>query len=510
MTATRGASAATPAPSSPVALTRTPATGWHQLLTPAERRALGRTARAQVPRTGLGHWAPDEARQDPVEVLMAQDADRIPELRPIRYGRMLASPFAFLRGAAAVMAADLATQPRTGLTVQLGGDAHIANFGFYASPERQLHFDINDFDETLPGPWEWDVKRLAASVTVASRDNGFTRAACQSAVEAALRAYQSSMAAFAELTNLELWYFHVRVEDIFAAVSAVKQVKGLQVLAAKARQRDSRFVAGRMTTLADGQIRFIERPPLTVRLTEAEVSGLIEPVFRSYLDTLPDAQRALLERYAYADAARRVVGVGSVGTPCYIVALTGRDEHDPLILQLKNATTSVPSPYLPPSRYANHAQRIVCGQRLVQAVSDIFLGWIKLDHGDFYWRQLKDMKASIDIPSLTPPAMENYATACGTLLAHAHARSGDPLQISAYLGKGDQFVRAVGAFAERYADQTERDHAALAAAVKQGRIKAETGVQSKDKSQLDKTTSGRDDGGRSERVPGTLRRDGSD
>ncbi|MCO5222771.1 MAG: DUF2252 domain-containing protein [Thermomicrobiales bacterium] len=455
---------------------RQSASGLRPILSVAERRELGRIARGRVPRQDHKKWTPSPTRPDPVELLRAQDADRIPELVPIRYGRMLESPFAFLRGSAVVMADDLATVPYSRIAAQLCGDAHISNFGFYASPERQLIFDINDFDETLPGPWEWDIKRLAASVVVAGRENGHSKAACQAAAYSAVREYQSRMAEYAELTNLEVWYRFPTVEHIFEFLSA-REARLLGKTAKKARRKVHHQVARRIAEKDGEMLRIVEDPPLVERLTEQEIETYVQPVFRRYLRSLSDHHRELIDRFQFSDAARRVVGVGSVGTYCYAVALTGRDVNDPLFLQLKQAGPSVLASYLPPSRYANQAQRIVTGQQFVQSASDMFLGWIRLPSGrEFYIRQLKDMKGSIEVSRLDARLMEVYATLCGGLLAHAHARTGDPIQISSYIGKNEVFANALTKFAERYADQTERDYAKLKAAVRNGAVEATTGI----------------------------------
>jgi uncharacterized protein (DUF2252 family) len=385
-----------------------------------------------VPRRLHAEWSPPPSRPDPISLLEKQAVDRVPELLPIRYGRMLSSPFAFLRGAAAVMASDLSFGPRTGITVQLTGDAHVANFGFYGSTERQLLFDINDFDETLPGPWEWDVKRLAASVAVAGRSNGFSRDDGRDAVLEVVRSYHSKMAEFAQLSNLEIWYSHVTAESFARLLAGTARRREFEAKAGKARSRGSAHAFSRMTEVVDGRRRIVENPPLVERLPEEEVQAIINPIFRKYLDSLQDDRKHLLEQFQYVDSARRVVGVGSVGTRCYMVALTGRDETDALVLQLKEATPSVLAEFLPPTVYRNQAQRIVNGQRLVQAASDIFLGWLRHSNGrEFYWRQLRDMKASVDIQRMSPSELRLYGGVCSSLLARAHARSGDAVQIGA-------------------------------------------------------------------------------
>jgi len=464
---------------SPEATGATPASSHRQRL---ER---GRAARRAVPRGSHAGWKPAPDRADPVDLLEAQARDRIPDLMPIRYARMMASPFAFLRGSALVMANDLAGAPKTDIQAQLCGDAHLLNFGAYASPERALLFDLNDFDETLPGPWEWDVKRLGASFVVAGRDSGFDAADCREAALASVASYRRRMAEFSEMGELEVWYSHVgeaEVKGLLSSARARKRTtKKLSKNVLKARGRDSLQALSKLTRVADGRRIINEDPPLLVRISEGdEIRDQVYAILESYKRTLQEDRRHLLDRYRFVDAARKVVGVGSVGTRAYVVLLEGHDENDPLFLQVKEAGPSVLEGQVPSSTYEHHehhGHRVVAGQRLMQAASDIFLGWFRGTAGrDFYWRQLKDMKGSANVENLSPYELVLYANLCGWALARAHARSGDRVQIAAYLGKSERFDRAIADFAESYADQTERDHAALCAAVKSGRVAADSGT----------------------------------
>ena len=445
-----------------------------------QRRERGRSARRVVPRGGQADWAPAPDRPDPIDLLEAQSRDRLPDLIPIRYSRIMASPFAFMRGSAIVMANDLAGTPKTGIQVQLCGDAHLLNFGAYASPERALLFDINDFDETLPGPWEWDVKRLAASLVVAGRDNGFDAADCRRAAQASVASYRRRMAEFAEMGELEVWYSRVSEEEVrglFSEAKARKRTsKKLSKAVRKARGRDSLQALSKLTRVVNGRRMIIDDPPLLLRIPEEdEIRVQVNAILESYKRTLQEDRRHLLDRYRFVDVARKVVGIGSVGTRAFVVLLEGRDENDPLFLQVKEAGASVLEDYVEPSTYEHHGHRVVAGQRLMQAASDIFLGWFRGREGrDFYWRQLRDMKGSAQVERMSPDELSLYATLCGWALARAHARSGDRVQIAAYLGKSERFDVAIADFAQAYADQTERDHAALCAAVKSGRIAADS------------------------------------
>src|SRR5215213_1133181 len=446
-----------------------------------QRRERGRVARRVVPRIMHGEWAPARDRPDPIDLLKAQARDRIQELIPIRYSRMMASPFAFMRGSAIVMARDLASTPKTGIQAQLCGDAHLMNFGAYASPERALLFDLNDFDETLLGPWEWDVKRLAASFVVAGRENGFEATDCREAAQASVASYRQRMAEFSQMGELEVWYSRVSEEDLRGLLSEAKTKKTTKKVSKavlKARGRNSLHALSKLTRLVDGRRMINDDPPLLVRIPEEdELRGLIYGILESYKRTLQEDRRHLLDRYHFVDAARKVVGVGSVGTRAYVVLLEGRDQDDPLFLQVKEAGASVLEDYVESSTYEHHGHRVVTGQRLMQAVSDIFLGWFRGTLGrDYYWRQLKDMKGSAVVENMSPDELVLYARLCGWALARAHARSGDRLQIAAYLGKSERFDVAVADFAQAYADQNERDHAALLAAVKAGRVPTEVGA----------------------------------
>ncbi|HTX32380.1 MAG TPA: DUF2252 domain-containing protein [Solirubrobacteraceae bacterium] len=447
-----------------------------------------------VPRSRHGSWEPHPSRPDPIELLQEQASTRLPELIPIRYGRMLVSPFTFYRGAACVMAWDLAQEPRTALKAQLCGDAHLSNFGTFAGPDRRLVFGINDFDETLPGPFEWDVKRLVASFEVAGRDRGFGRGARRSVDLGVARSYREAMRSFAELRALELWYVHLDrdLEEIvrnWASRISRKQLRHFERNIAKARAKDSLRAFAKLTRVVDGHPRIVHDPPLIVpiealaRTDDPErLAAAVEAVLHYYRRTLPRDRRRLLERYRYIHAARKVVGVGSVGTRAWIMLMLGRDDHDPLFLQMKEAEASVLEPYLGRSEFENHGQRVVEGQRLMQAASDIMLGWIRTTewidgvNRDFYLRQLWDGKGSAPVDVLDSDALGRYGELCGWALARAHARSGDAIAIGSYLGAGNTFDRAMCAFADRYADQNERDYEALRHAADAGRITVRAGL----------------------------------
>lgn len=470
---------------------RTPVNTVVQHLTRAERVARAKAARKQVPRGAHAEFTPAADRPDPVDLLVGQGETRVPELLPIRYGRMLASPFTFYRGAALVMAADLAGTPASGIRVQLCGDAHLSNFGGFGTPERRLVFDINDFDETLPGPWEWDVKRLAASFEVAARDNGFTSEEARAAVVRCVRRYRTAMADFATMGNLDVWYASLDVDRLLEDVRALASRKALakaEKNIAKARTRDSLQAFAKLTEIIDGEPRFRSSPPLVEslrdlypELTPEEAQAWTRDRLREYRRTLQHDRRHLLEQYRLVDVARKVVGVGSVGTRCWMVLMLGADDTDPLLLQIKEAQASVLERFLGRSVYRNAGHRVVAGQRLTQAASDIFLGYqsIELADGrmaDFYWRQLRDWKASAVVEAMTPETLPVYGDLCGWTLARAHARTGDRIAIAAYLGRSAVFDEAIADFASAYADQNERDHAALTAAVADGRVEATTGI----------------------------------
>jgi uncharacterized protein (DUF2252 family) len=497
-----------------------------------ERRARGSQAAERTPPSSHFGWQPAQDRPDPVALLEEQNTTREPDLVPVRHGRMMVSPFTFYRGAAKIMAADLKDTPVAGLDAQLCGDAHLSNFGMFASPERALLFDLNDFDETLPGPFEFDVKRMAASFLIAGRNNGFSKADARAAALASVMSYRESMADFAQMPTMEIWYAHFEedrfraiIRDALAEVSPgvkdlgvkdkkakaakpdkkvkaatkkeqkeAKQAEVVQEAARraeknleKAHTRDSVQALGKLGELVDGHYQIVSQPPVivpgrdlaaTYGLSPDEVMPAIHEQFRAYRATLQDDRRRLLEKFEIVDAARKVVGVGSVGTRAFIVLLQGRDEQDPLFLQVKEATASVLEAYLPKSRYRQHGARVVQGQRMMQAASDIFLGWTKgIDvTRNFYWRQLRDMKGSAVVELMAPVTLRYYAQICGWTLARAHARSGDPVAMAAYLGRDDAFERSVTDFSERYADQNEQDYEKFAKAVRSGRLQAVEGV----------------------------------
>ena len=461
--------------------------------TPAERAARGAQARAEVPRESQADFKVPADRPDPITLLEEQAKTRVPELVPVRWGRMMVSPFTYYRGAALPMASDLATTPVSGLTVQACGDAHLSNFGVFGSAERRLVFDVNDFDETLPGPWEWDVKRLAASMEVAARSNGFSGKQRRKIVAATVASYRQAMRDFAGMTQLDIWYAHADIDQLRAQFDTrldARQRKLVTKSAAKARTRDSMQELAKLTTTVDGQLQIVSDPPLLVPIEElisdqAQRSALeseVHSIIGKYRRTLETDRRHLVDQYEFVHLARKVVGVGSVGTRCWIVLMLGRDESDPLFLQVKEAEESVLSRFLGASEFANMGQRVVAGQRLMQASSDIFLGWHRIAAGldgkqrDFYVRQLRDWKFSVDIDAMVPSGMRMYGELCGWTLARAHARSGDRIAIAAYLGGSDVFDQAITEFADAYAEQNERDHDAVVDAVKSGRIVAEQGL----------------------------------
>jgi uncharacterized protein (DUF2252 family) len=456
-----------------------------------ERVARGKAARASVPRSSHADWEPSAARRAPEEVLLEQAADRVPELVPVRHARMLASPFAFFRGAAALMAGDLAATPHARLPVQLCGDAHLSNFGGFAAPDRELVFDINDFDETARGPWEWDVKRLAASIAIAGRELGLASAVRRDAVEAAVCSYRTAMRRFATMRNLELWYARLEVARILSHAGdrvSRQERRAFKRRVASARAKDHLRAMSKLTQRVDGALRIVSRPPLIVPIEELipgttadAVEEQVRSLLRTYRRSLPVERRHLLESYRYRHMARRVGGVGSVGTRTWIVLLTGRDGDDPLFLQVKQAGPSVLERYAGREASRHHGQRVVQGQRLMQVDGDIFLGWLRADWADktprdYYVRQLWDWKLGAEVELMSPARLSVYGTLCSWTLARAHARSGDRVAIAAYLGSGSAFDRAVAAFAEIYADQTERDHAVLVEAARAGRVAVDHGV----------------------------------
>jgi uncharacterized protein (DUF2252 family) len=441
----------------------------------AERIKRGRDARMAVPRAFHGSWGPTADRPDPVAILERQATQRVPELVPIRHGRMAASPFAFYRGGAAIMAADLAPTPVSGITVQLCGDAHLMNFGAYASPDRRLMFDLNDFDETLPGPWEWDVKRLAASVTIATRELGYPAASVRRATIAAVQGYRVRMQELAGRTDLATWYSRIDVERLLEALSEGKLRAEVREMIAAASVRDHFRSLAKLTELRDGHRRFVDEPPVLAHIDDPATLETLREVFGRYPQSLTRDRRELYSRYTLVDIAHKVVGVGSVGLTAFVALFLGRDDHDPLFLQLKEARRSALEDYLPRSRTGTAGQRVVDGQKLMQAASDIFLGYVQVPgRRQFYVRQLTDMKWSADLATMSRKGLGLYVWLCGEALARAHARSGDRIAIAAYLGGGGRFEEAMADFAAAYADQNERDYGAFLAAIASGRIHART------------------------------------
>jgi uncharacterized protein (DUF2252 family) len=473
-----------------------------------ERMAKGREAARLTPPSIHSGWKPAADRPDPVVLLEAQNLTREPDLVPVRHGRMMVSPFTFYRGAAKIMAADLADTPVAGLDAQLCGDAHLSNFGLFASPERILMFDLNDFDETLPGPFEWDVKRMAASFTIAARNNGFSKADTRASTLASVTAYREAMVSFAQMGTMDIWYAHMDEDELMkgvrgAAAGMTKGKKGKKGAAdkklakqgekraektrEKAHTRDSLSALSKLAEIVDGKYRIVSQPPVVVPerdllatfgLSPDEADHAIREQFVAYRATLQDDRRHLLERFEIVDAARKVVGVGSVGTRAFIVLLEGRDAHDPLFLQIKEATASVLEEHLGKSKYRQHGERVVQGQRMMQSASDIYLGWTKgLDvRRHYYWRQLRDMKGSIEVETLLPVGLSFYGSTCGWTLARAHARSGDPVALAEYLGASDAFDQSITDFSLAYADQNEQDYQEFVNAVKSGRLQALEGV----------------------------------
>lgn len=440
----------------------------------AERMTAGKELRKKTPRTLQAEWSPAPGR-DPIEVLKASDKGRIPELLPIRYGRMRKSPFAFYRGAAALMAMDLARTPATGLRVQACGDCHVANFGGFGSPERELLFDINDFDETLPAPWEWDVKRLAASLVLATRAENFGEGFCKDAALAMVGSYRLRMRRYANMRAIDVWYSHLTASVLIKNARTEASKRRWQIAERKARGQTAKRLLAKLTVITPGGRKIADRPPLVYH-TAQNAKGLseIRRLFLRYQQTLPLERRIVFDRYHVVDVARKVVGVGSVGTRCAAMLLMA-DENDPLFLQFKEARESVLEPYAGKSKCANHGERVVTGQRMLQAASDMFLGWTEDDHGkEYYFRQLRDMKMSVDLDNLSKDDWTEYAGICGWTLARAHARTGDPAKIAGYLGKSEAFDRAIVKFAGKYADQTERDYALLLKAIRVGKIRAES------------------------------------
>ena len=469
--------------------------------TVADREARGLQARDKAAPDSHVGWEPAADRPDPVALLEEQDTTREQDLVPVRHGRMLVSPFTFYRGAAKIMAADLKDTPRAGLITQLCGDAHLSNFGVFASPERALLFDLNDFDETLPGPFEYDVKRMAASFTIAARNNGFSKAEARESTMASVSAYREAMAEFAQMGVMDIWYSHLSEAELMGAIKTAarsasdkaqkkevkKSEKRAKKTALKAHTRDSLQALSKLAEHVDGNYRIVSQPPIVIPARELgpsigmspdELQHTIHEQLRAYRATLQDDRRQLLERFEVVDMARKVVGVGSVGTRAFIALLQGRDQQDPLFLQVKEATASVLEDHLPKSRYKQPGERVVQGQRMMQAASDIYLGWTKgaQENRWLYWRQLRDMKGSAEVEAMIPLGLNFYASTCGWTLARAHARSGDPIALAAYLGETDAFDRSITDFSERYFDQNEKDYQAFAEAVRSGRIEAVEGL----------------------------------
>jgi hypothetical protein len=460
--------------------------------TPEARARRGKEARARRPRSDHEFWHPPHERPDPVDILREQAKTRVPELVPIRHGRMAASAFAFYRGAAAVMASDLASSPHSGLDVQLCGDAHLSNFGGFASPERSLVFDVNDFDETLPGPFEWDLKRLSASLEIAARGRDFDEPVRASVVTGAVRMYRDTIRGFGDVGRLDVWYAHLdqqKLYELFSEEAGRAAMKRLQRAADKAESKDRLKAKAKLTREVDGELRFASDPPLLVPARELysgteheHLFGTISDLMDTYRRSLNNDRRHLLSQYRFVDLARKVVGVGSVGTRSWVALLAGRDDDDPLFLQVKEAEASVLEPFLSRSEFGNHGERVVQGQRLMQTASDIFLGWERVEAGidgrshDYYMRQLWDWKASADIESMDARTLEIYGQMCGWVLARSHARSGDPIAIGSYLGSGKTFDEAMVRFSRTYADQNERDHQHLLDEIAAGRLEAEMGI----------------------------------
>ena len=465
---------------------------WDRSLTSKRASyAAGKALRTRTPRTSHAEWTPDAKRPDPISLLEEENKSRLKQLVPIRFGRMALSPFAFYRGSANIMANDLAATPTSGIMAHLCGDAHISNFGAYAAPDRRLVFDVNDFDETHIGPWEWDLKRLAVSVVLVGRQNGYSNAIRKQALLSCVRNYREGMQRFAQMTHLQVWYARVEMDTLLAALRNAN-LRGHTETRIERRMKRAATIATKHTNLdtfpklaeeVGNQYRIKDEPPLISHFDpldpdlESLDADQWHAFVREYLASLPDELRMLVGRYRVVDLAQKVVGVGSVGTRCAVVlALGGAEGDDPLFIQIKEASASVLEPYLGPSLYQNHGQRVVVGQRLMQAASDILLGWSTMDGRDYYSRQLRDMKFSAEIDSMHPKVFVLYVGLCGATLARAHARTSDPAKISGYLGRRDIFDQAIAAFAEAYADQTEHDHARLLAAIQEGRVKAQTGV----------------------------------
>jgi uncharacterized protein (DUF2252 family) len=459
--------------SSPAGHSRPPAP--HDLpATSGERRAAGKAARKRVRRGALGYWAEADRGHDALQTILAQNQARDPGLLPIRHHRMAASPWNYYRGAAAVMAADLASQPDSGLTVQLGGDAHVLNFGLWATPERNLTFDLRDFDETLPGPFEWDVKRFAASLVVAARQNGAGQATADAAVTAGVEAYRRRMRSYRTVPELDIWYDATRVDSLIRYFEPADRDQVSVYIERKRKRRVSRWAFTKLTEMANGRPRITEDPPVRVAISDDEQADITGGLLAGYRQTLQEDRRSLFDRFTLTDVVRQVVGVGSVGMRVYLVLLEGRTGADPLFLQLKQAGPAVYEAHTQASACASHGERVITGKRLLQSATDIFVGWGTMGGNDYYVRQFRDMKI---IPSteLIAPRLTEFATACGGTLARAHARTGDPMAISSYIGKSPRFTEAIAEYARRYAEQNDRDHAQLVSAIASGKVKSQPG-----------------------------------
>ena len=453
---------------------RPPAAALDLQATSAERRAAGKAARKRARRRALGYWTEDDRGHDALQTILAQNKIRVPELVPIRHHRMAASPWNYYRGAAAVMAADLASQPDSGLTVQLGGDAHVLNFGLWATPERNLGFDLRDFDETLPGPFEWDVKRFAASLVVAARQHGTEQAAADAAVTAGVEAYRRRMRGYRAMPELDIWYDATSADNLIEYFEPADRDRVSVYIERKRKRRVSRRAFTKLTEMADGRPRITEDPPVRVAVSDDEQADIAGELLAGYRQTLQDDRRVLFDRFTLTDVVRQVVGVGSVGMRVYLVLLEGRTGADPLFLQLKQAGPAVYEAHKQASACASHGERVITGKRLLQSATDIFVGWGSLYGNDYYVRQFRDMKI---IPSteLIAPRLVEFATACGGALARAHARGGDPMAIASYIGKGPGFTEAMREFARRYAEQNEHDHAQLVNAIAAGQVESKPG-----------------------------------
>ncbi len=456
-------------------LSRSPAMLPDLRATTDERRGAGKAARKRARRNALGSWAEEDRGHDALETILAQNEIRVRELLPIRHSRMALSAWNYYRGAAAVMAADLAAQPDSGLTVQLCGDAHVLNFGLWATPERNLLFDLRDFDETLPGPFEWDVKRFAASIVVAARDNGVKPARTAEAVTAGVDAYCRRMRSYTAMAELDIWYDGVRVDSLIDYFEPADRGRIAVHIEKKRERRTSRGAFTKLTEMADGRPRITVDPPIRVTVSDAEQAELVGQLLAGYRLTLQEDRRILFDRFTEADVVRQVVGVGSVGMRVYLVLLEGRSGTDPLFLQVKQAGPSVYEAYAGPSRHDTHGARVISGKRLVQSATDIFVGWGSMNGRDYYVRQFRDMKI-IPTTALIAPRLTEFATACGETLARSHARTGDPVAIAGYIGKGSKFTAAISRYAELYADQNERDHAQLVRAIDSGEIESQSDI----------------------------------